>query len=498
MTAKDFGLSALNYLGSITGGWNNFTRSSSTDPTAADKLSPEQLAKVVKANIVGNLASLSLKADTIPPASGFDTYLGSRLASIDGFTTVKNRGKTIAEAFKEKLKEPDLTPPDPAKGAVHYVKEAINIALAPSKEARAAGNVFLENMTKIHKEFGKDSKLEFNPQFVLKMLHELKSNAQKAIQAQQTKEIEDLNALFNPPAASTPATTPSFTENLKTSLGITDDSEVKAIQTEMVAALKASHEKELAAFNKGLDEPLKKMHTALQKERDRVFFLATLAAHSPEMQKKIRLLYDARKKKENKTAPGITIQAGIPHPRALFKNIDVTDLKTIQTATGRKLELQADGSYSMDLPNRLFNSRYYHSSHDNLKADFLTMAAAIHCNNDSITFSVEHSSPEHALKLGRAAYAACRETGYDPKKITIEVNGKAVNVNELFKNSSSALRAVNTKAATNAKAREAWDKEMDSDTSYDKYKKAFEAGRMEEHLKQEDQEIAANPPNPTI
>ena len=479
MTVKDYLLLGLNTLGSLASrlpgdvGWNNFTQTSTTNPTAADKLTPAQQLAVIQKDKKGILASIGLDIKNLPSDKGFDIYADARIKSANDFASVASISKDLTAA---------TTSSTPAtKEAATAATASIKTALDLSPDAQKAHTDFNKLMKAIHERFGKDSKLEINGQKILNIMHEAKSKAETAIKTQHAHELKELDTLFNDP---------TFQGNLKTSLKISDDAAVTTIKTDMVTALNASHKKELEEFNKGLDEPLKKMHESLQKERDRVFFLATLAAHSKSVNAAIHKKYYNRKTAEGKSVP-VTIEAGNKNPRAIFKNITIAELETIQTATGRKLERQPDGSYHMDLPNRLFGFGYYYSSHNNLKADFMTMANAIRCNSQSITMTIKNDDEDFALKLGRAAYAACLEAGFDakkPKNITIQVNGKTMGPDELFKDHPSELAAARANATRNADDRKKWDNEIDEPTSTDKWKKAILEGRLEEQVQEEEEE----------
>ena len=469
---KDYGLLALNTLGSLASrlpgnvGWDNFNQSS----TRANKLTPTQQLAEVQKDKRSILASITLNAADLPSATSFDEYINGRIKSSDGFTSVAQISTTLKAAAAAPATQVA------AKAATDEINHAIELL----PETGKAQKEFTKLLKTIHEEFSKTPKIEINGLLILKLIQKEKTSAIKAIEAQHAKDVKNLGALFKEPP---------FIANLKASLGI-DDAGVNKVHTEMVAALNASHKKQLEDFNKAHEEPLKKVHEALQKQRDTVFLLATLAANSDSVNKAIHKKYYERKRAEGKSIPAVTIQSGNKNPRAIFKDITIDDLEAIQTATGRTLTKNPDGSYYMDLPNRLFGFAYYYSSHENLKADFLTMANAIHCKHDKIKMTITNDDPEFAMKLGRAAYAACLETGFDPKTITIMVNGEAKTADQLFAEHPSELAAAKDNAAKYSKERKQWDDTANDDVTIENLRDALVTGRtLQSEVDKEEAEV---------
>ncbi len=459
MTVKDVGMMALNYLGSLTGWWGNFYQKA-----ALEKRSPEEQAK----HASDYRLSLGLGDAALPNAGGIEAYIGARLRNIDNFSKITApNGKSIADALSAGA--------DPA--AADGVKEAISNALTLTQKTQKATADFKANLDRVTTAI-KAPDAKFHPEDLVSYLQELKGTAHKAIAEQHAKEQADLKALFQDRAAD------GFVNKLKASLGV-DDSQIQTIEREMLSTLESAQTKELEEFDKSMDEPITNMHTAAQKERDRVTFLATIYNNNEAMKKKIDELYLANLKKEGAHAEISLGQEG-KNFRARFKGIDIKDLPLITTVTGKEIKQSPPGSFYIDLPHRWLFANYYHSSNAKLEADMMTLAAAIRASGHSkITMTVDHKDPDHALELGRKAYEACLETGFEGKNITIKVNGKQMKPDELFQDCPSRLHEINVKAAANAKSRDEADRQSHNEVTYERFKSTLEAGRLNDATAQE-------------
>lgn len=409
-------LTALNFLGSLTGYWGNFY-----DSEASKGLKPEERARLLE----DYRASIGLDSG-LPGGEGFDKYTGARLQSASQFSTVKAPDNT---SIGDKLK---ATSP-----AAIAVNEAINKALALKNETVEARKAFSEDMADVNEYIAKAT---YHPQNLIDHLYGLKNAARQAIDAQQKQERKDLEELFK-------HTSPQgFVENLKTSLGCDNDDQVKKIKKDMLQALTTSQEKELKEFDKDMGEPITKLAAAAQKEMARVAFLAKL--YSDEANVAFRNEINQKALANRGAGPGEgEIELSDVPTQALFKGISVSDLTTIQSRTGLPLKPNGDGTFSMQLPNRILHPLYYRSSQHNLHEDMLALPQAMRaCGKESITMSVNHKNKEYAMELAREAYSACRESGFDEKKITIKVNGEKITLDKLFAECPSTKNAIELKA----------------------------------------------------
>jgi len=381
----------------------------------------------------------------LPAAEGFNNYVGARISTSEQFSGVKAPdGKPISEKLGANT--------DQARDAKAAIDEALLLSPSTSR-ALVNFNADIAAVTALIQ----DKDANYNPADVVSFLQGVKGKAVASITKQHETEKKALLALFDP------AVNLGFINNLKASLGgePTDD-QIKQVKSTMVGELEKSQTKELAAFTKNLDEPIKKMHTEAQKERDRITFLANLYENNKKMRAVIDQLAEDNKQKDGSE---VVVALNGNEMSAKFKGINVKDLKTMETVTGRSINMSADGTFTMKLPNRFFSSSYYRGGLNLLKADMRSIAQGVKASGyEYITMSVTHKDKDHALVLAREAYEACRATGFDASKITIEVNGKKMTPQEIFAENPSALQAANAQgdlyATKSAKKSEPVPKEM--------------------------------------
>jgi hypothetical protein len=442
-------LTGVNYIGSLTGWWGDFHQNSTLS-----KLSPEENARRVSEYRTS--LGFDLNATTLPSKELFNAYAEARTPSVNSFSKVTGPdGKPIAD----KLKEPN------EGGAA--AGTAIATALKLSNKTETARTKFKKDMERVEEAI-KNPQSEFHPGHMVSYMHELKSDAHAVISAQHAEEKKNLIELFNDEA---------FLANLTRALETTPDQNNK-IKQDILSSLEQSQKKELEDFDKGMKEPLNKMHNAAQIENSRVAYLAQMYEHNAQMKKEIDKLY---KQNQHKDA-GAELVIGQEKGFALFKNMKLTDLPFLETVTGRKMHKQpaADGtvSFRMQLPYRFLSPGYYHGSSNRLKADLLSMAGAIRATgSETIIMSVQEKNQDKALELGRKSYEACLEAGFDPKKITINVNGQAKKADELFAEYPSRLNAARQKAGDNAKLTEDAAQRTGA-IGYQRFKKDLTEGRL--------------------
>ena len=220
------------------------------------------------------------------------------------------------------------------------------------------------------------------------------------------------------------------------------------------------------------------MHSAAKIENARVAYLARLYEQNATMRKEINKLHAQNQHQD----PGAEVTISQEKGTALFKNMKITDLPYIETITGRKIEIQkqANGqsSFSMKLPNHLLSSGYYRGSNNKVKADLMGIAGAIRASgSETITMKIQHKDQEKGMELIRAAYEASIEAGFDPKKITLELNGKPVSASEAFATCPSRLNAANSQASKNSTATEAAEKAA-TGIGYKRFKDDLNNGRL--------------------
>jgi|GEM_PF-6449594 len=372
-------------------------------------------------------SSLGLGKDQ-EAAKAFDTYSGSRIQSINNFSKIEIGEDTVGEILAA-----DKKAGNPNAG-ITALKEAIAKALQQQNDTKNANIAFNEFMASIQTNV-EDPDSDRSPKDWVSALQEAEIKAIEAIKTQHDAEKKALEQNITP-------------QMLSAALDCTED-QAKKIKTDMIESLKKSQQKELAQFENSVKKSIIEIH----KEQDRVTFLAALYESSSEMRAEIdRLAAENSKGKDSNVAVEYNSAEGL----ATFKGIKVEDLKIIKAITsGRDITKIPPGTFSMKLPNRWWAPLYSGGYTKGMKADLMTMAMAVKASGySSITMSVSHKKDkDHAVELGRAAYAACRESGFPIEEIVIKVNGKVMSRDELFADAPSLLQAIDTRAASYDKER---------------------------------------------
>lgn len=247
-----------------------------------------------------------------------------------------------------------------------------------------------------------------------------------------------------------------------------DEDAKKKLKEEMTTA----HNNAAETFEDALTSDLKKLHEAAQHERDRIVHIARLYQYGPASTKRaIELLTKSG-------APGATVIATGDKSAPQFASIDLDKLRLnpdnrydprfgFRTMTGVSIVATAKNSderyntFHMQLPRRhpsLLSFRddplggatswlttgdfmYYHSLEDNVKSDMMELAERVKAGGfKAITMDITHDDPKHARFLAQKAYAACLETGFDPKNVTININGVKQSLSDIAKKGDEEAR----------------------------------------------------------
>lgn len=237
------------------------------------------------------------------------------------------------------------------------------------------------------------------------------------------------------------------TQALETTFGNAAEAE-KAKKT-ILADLEAGHKKQLADFDKSMQDSFSELHVAASNEIDRIAYLANLYKNNPKMRKPIEnLVADAKE--------GV-IEFGLDKDRAFLANIDPKDIQKIITNSGSEIKQQKKKdekgneviTYTIEMPRNIFGIPYYLDPREKPLDDMKNIAQAIKgTGHTTIKMSVSFDDEELAGIRGREAFEACILAGFELKNITINVNGKELKGDkireELFKNDQgkySALKA---------------------------------------------------------
>lgn len=204
--------------------------------------------------------------------------------------------------------------------------------------------------------------------------------------------------------------------NLLESLGVDpkDATKVEQVKKNMLDFLEQNQKKEIETFTKNVSDSLINMHN----EAWRIVTLKHILT--------------------SKGNEGLlrNLEARIPQPEginianqnadnaafsALVKGITPKMLASFKTPGGSTATFEGD-TLKVQFPNRVYSFLFGRDA--TMGQDMESLARAVRANgHDSITMSVEHNNPEYANKMAREAYLACCATGFDPKKITINING---------------------------------------------------------------------------
>ncbi|AHE67773.1 hypothetical protein [Legionella oakridgensis] len=385
-------------------------------------------------------------AKGLPGAEAFNAYVDGRIKNADGFAAIKVGDQTLGERLKAAAEHTD----EPQRDAAAAIKTGIEQALALHGTTTAAQETFAAKVAEINQAIA-DPAFRYDPAGLVSRLHVIRNEARSAINTQHEEELHALADKF--------AEGSDFRAHLET-IGM-DDEQIEQLQKDMETSLKESHQKELAAFDKTMNERLTKMHQEAQNERDRIHILAAMYENNATMRRIINELADKNRKPKGTGGITLSLETSDDEKRlkkVLFQGIQIQDLETIETVAGRSLTRTKDGGFAMEFPHRLSSPFYYGGWNSKMKEDIMSMVLLVKASgHETITMSLNHKDPEHANELARKAYEACLEAGYKEDEITIKVNGKelsAEQVKELYKEYPSRLQAVTSRAQMYQEERE--------------------------------------------
>ena len=88
--------------------------------------------------------------------------------------------------------------------------------------------------------------------------------------------------------------------------------------------------------------------------------------------------------------------------------------------------------------------------------------------------NVSHGNPEQAVKMAQEAYDACLTAGFEEKNITIEVKGREMKVEDIFKDNPSKLQQIRQRIAQQEQQRKQVHSALDRKAgSTDQFKKGI-------------------------
>lgn len=165
------------------------------------------------------------------------------------------------------------------------------------------------------------------------------------------------------------------------------------------------------------------------------------------MRQTLEKLYAKERQRKGLPPESTTVQVGISENKIDLNGIKLKDIPVIKSITGREIHQQPDGSFAIQMP--MINPFYYQDPRQNVKTDMMLIAQAIKASGyDSIEMNCNFPNSEKvAMERGRQAFAACIESGFPVDKITINVNGKPMKADELFKEHPKTYQDIMSRAS---------------------------------------------------
>ncbi|HAT8750401.1 TPA: Dot/Icm T4SS effector Ceg25 [Legionella pneumophila] len=367
-------------------------------------------------------------------SDAFDKLVSSRVDDFRAFPKTNLPGGLL---FHDKLKEANTTEGDNIRDVLSKT------VLAPTEKFKTAQKNFTES-TSTFKELTKLIPSKFRAQDLVGTMKELTDDARKAIIEQQAHEIQMLKEKLDPQKEGQAG---NYVSDFKKALGLKDNDEVKKVTEGLIKELEETHKKQLGEFDKSTSESLNQLHKASASESSEYLFLANLYENNKEMRQTLEKLYAKERQRKGLPPESTTVQVGISENKIDLNGIKLKDIPVIKSITGREIHQQPDGSFAIQMP--MINPFYYQDPRQNVKTDMMLIAQAIKASGyDSIEMNCNFPNSEKvAMERGRQAFAACIESGFPVDKITINVNGKPMKADELFKEHPKTYQDIMSRAS---------------------------------------------------
>lgn len=386
------------------------------DHPTGERYSPQDLQNVAEQY----LSTIGLGKDVTFGANAFEQHIQSRVKDYNGLQKAK-----IAEGDKPIFQKLNANVTDEnQKLAIAAVKVEINDALQLTLKPDTGDTPAEEKFTKLEiaeknyaelvqafKELVKNVSGKRNVQDVIGVMEEIVNDGKKAIQKQQSEEIDRLNQKFD---------VPDFKKNLKTALNITD-AQIEDVHKSFISDLEETHKKQLEAFDKSTQESLKALHSASEKQRQAFLFIASLHKNDEKMRREIERIASENQNPNTDQQ----LEVNVSDDKTSIHSVNLDQLKFIQLLGGEKIN-KMDGppvSYKLDLGMKFASPRYY--LNDRQERDMLLMAQAVRASGSSgITMTLKFKDEKVAEARARQAFEACIKAGFPPEKIKLNVNGR--------------------------------------------------------------------------
>ncbi|HAT8179436.1 TPA: hypothetical protein JA361_08175 [Legionella pneumophila] len=366
-------------------------------------------------------------------SDAFDKLVNSRVTDFRAFPKTSLPGGLL---FHDKLK-------DATTGEADNIREALSKSvLTPTEQFKTAQKNFTDS-TSTFKELIKLIPSKFRAQDLVSTMKELTDDARKAILEQQAHEIQMLKEKLDVQKEGQDG---NYVSDFKKALGLKDNDEVKKVTEGLIKELEDTHKKQLDEFDKSTGESLNQLHKASASESTEYLFIANLYENNKEMRQTLEQLIAKERERKGLPPETTTVQTTITPEKISLNGIKLKDVPVIKSITGRELHQQPDGSFTINMP--MINPFYYQDPRQNVKTDLMLLAQAIKASGyDAIEMNCNFPYSEKvAMERGRQAFAACIESGYPVDKITINVNGKPMKAEELFKEDQNTYQDIMSRA----------------------------------------------------
>jgi hypothetical protein len=390
----------------------------------SEQFNPEEQKKLLTEyrSLIGLPANLTFSSDAL------DKYASSKSKNIDAFEKTKGPNDiNIHEQLKDVT-----TGTAEVTAARKQVNTDITKALESQPELKTALKDYKESIATFQQLLKKTTPKPYKAEELIGAMKDVIDNGRTKLIEQQTQELNAFTKL---------TTEDDFKKNLKTSLNIVDDSGFEVTKKNMIDDLKKAQKDQLAAFDKSSQDSLKALHSASAKEMDHLLFVANLYKNNQKMREQFAATVGTR-------GP-VSISIGDKErDKAIISGIKPEDITVIESLTGKQITKKSDDTFSMQFGMKLFHPKYYLDPRNNVEGDLMLMAQAVKaCGYSSITMNVNFENTTVAQERAKQAYKACIDSGFDPEKIAIKVNGKLVKTDELFKDSPRELNALKQRAS---------------------------------------------------
>lgn len=386
-------------------------------PAEKRQMTPEDLTvPAQERSLVRHKQSIKVHFDLAAIRNCYTEYSKAKPKDVSAFKGVKAKGSDLGDldANCDAAKE-------------------IYKALEPREFTRKSYKNFQDTLDRLD-SIQKDPKAEYDVYTILKVLYDQKGEAVRALNEIHDIEKKALGELFEDDA---------FKKNLRQEMKLADDAPLDNLKKDMLSKLEEEHKQNLDKIEKQMEQSIKKAHDEIQKKQDEIVFLASMYRSNKDWRRKIDQMYLENQGKNASAQVELTTDKD-RFPSALFRDISLDDkqLEKLNTVSGRPLLRREKGTYVMQLPLAVTSKLYYLGMNTKMKGDFLSLAGVVRaCGYKGIDFKISENGKELAVAMGRQAFLAAIEVGFDPKDIKVNVNGKLMKQEELFPEGDIAIEA---------------------------------------------------------